>query len=294
MVPYNRVIALDKHLKEFRYDIENAAIKLFLDIRKPYITPSKAPKPWHFEHHIHCFAELFLCLEGEAYIEFSDSIVAIKKNECIIIPEGTEHHRLWSGTDFYNCYPIVMICDSNDIGYRTDMYTHINRFLQNRLILKNCEELCKAAEKMHTSTAEADIFSAGLKFIGELGLLKLPTDEKNSHRDEKNNSRLTELNHIINTHFADEVTCEAIAEKMFLSRRQLNRFTEKYYGMTLNAMIKSRRLSVAGKLLIDGDMDIEDIALAVGYKSKSAFHSLFKKFYGLTPSQYRKTHKFSL
>jgi AraC-like DNA-binding protein len=50
-------------------------------------------------------------------------------------------------------------------------------------------------------------------------------------------------------------------------------------------------MSAARKLLIDPNFDhysIEGISKEVGFSSISSFNTLFKKFTGLTPSQFKK------
>ena len=58
-----------------------------------------------------------------------------------------------------------------------------------------------------------------------------------------------------------------------------------------NFMIDIKLKHAARKLLEKGDNNISDIAYACGFNTLSHFNKLFKKTYGMTPSEYRNTSK---
>ncbi|MCP2519870.1 AraC family transcriptional regulator [Candidatus Aminicenantes bacterium AC-335-B20] len=69
-----------------------------------------------------------------------------------------------------------------------------------------------------------------------------------------------------------------------------SRFCELFkreIGMTFKAYLKRRRIEKAKKLLKDDSLSIKEVSYEVGYKSKSTFCNDFKRFIGLTPSEYR-------
>ena len=63
----------------------------------------------------------------------------------------------------------------------------------------------------------------------------------------------------------------------------------RYYNETPTAFINRLRLRRAAKLLADPSAKITAVALELGFDSLSHFHRLFKRHYGLTPAQYRRT-----
>ena len=65
----------------------------------------------------------------------------------------------------------------------------------------------------------------------------------------------------------------------------------EYYGKSFSAMLNEYRIRYACVLIESPDYQnykIEHIAQVVGYKSKSAFYTAFKKQTGLTPAQYQR------
>ncbi|WP_245296835.1 MULTISPECIES: AraC family transcriptional regulator [Rhodomicrobium] len=59
-------------------------------------------------------------------------------------------------------------------------------------------------------------------------------------------------------------------------------------GRTPHEWLTQQRMDRARGLLADASLRITDVALAVGYQTPSAFTASFRKFTGVTPSEYRR------
>jgi AraC-like DNA-binding protein len=85
------------------------------------------------------------------------------------------------------------------------------------------------------------------------------------------------------------LTIDKIARANGLSERQVQRlFAES--GMTFTEFVLEQRLSLAHRLLIDPQSKgrkVSDIAYATGFGDLSYFHRVFRKRYGITPSELR-------
>jgi AraC-like DNA-binding protein len=64
---------------------------------------------------------------------------------------------------------------------------------------------------------------------------------------------------------------------------------KKKVGVNLSEYINSKKLERATKLLNDTTKSIEEIGYDVGFNHKSYFHRIFKRYYGVTPEEYRKS-----
>ena len=51
-----------------------------------------------------------------------------------------------------------------------------------------------------------------------------------------------------------------------------------------------KRFQKATKYLVETDLQVEEVAVSVGYENVSYFYRQFKKRYGMTPRQYRVVH----
>lgn len=91
----------------------------------------------------------------------------------------------------------------------------------------------------------------------------------------------------IETHLHADLSLEAIAGAVYVSRFHLSRAFPESTGRSLASYVRGRRLSEAAKVLAEGAPDILDVALSTGYGSHEAFTRAFRQRFGITPEQLR-------
>ncbi|MDL2255652.1 helix-turn-helix domain-containing protein, partial [Parabacteroides sp. OttesenSCG-928-K15] len=96
---------------------------------------------------------------------------------------------------------------------------------------------------------------------------------------------LTETESYLDT----DLSREGLALKLGTNRQYLCDAIQDETGLTFNDYINNLRLIHAQKLLLNSpDMTIEEIFIDSGFATKSTFYRLFRKKYGLTPTEIRK------
>lgn len=70
----------------------------------------------------------------------------------------------------------------------------------------------------------------------------------------------------------------------------LSKLIKTKTGRTFKELLQSRRFYQAEELLLNSNLAIDEIILAVGYESHSYFFKRFKEKYGVTPKKYRQLH----
>lgn len=83
---------------------------------------------------------------------------------------------------------------------------------------------------------------------------------------------------------------QALAQMLHISRRQVVRFLKQNYGMSFREKYVRSRMDYAAWLLRSTDWPLGEIARAVNYSSESVLLSAFKKYFGITPTEYRRTY----
>ena len=63
----------------------------------------------------------------------------------------------------------------------------------------------------------------------------------------------------------------------------------KYYNETPTDFLNRLRVRKAARLLSEPDAKVVSVATELGFDSVSHFHHLFKRYFGLTPAEYRRT-----
>ena len=91
----------------------------------------------------------------------------------------------------------------------------------------------------------------------------------------------------VNRHLSDsEFTTEQLCEEAGLSRAQLHRKMKEITGLPASEFIRGIRLEQAARMLRERKMGIAQVAYSVGFATAGHFSTVFKKHFGVTPSQF--------
>lgn len=114
-------------------------------------------------------------------------------------------------------------------------------------------------------------------------------NEASAEIPEAEKAFITKLHSIVMTDISNpELNSEQIADKVFMSRSQLNRKVKAITGIDTASYIRRTRMSYAGQLLNSSDISVGDIVIQCGFESASHFSKTFRQHFGMTPSEYRK------
>lgn len=98
---------------------------------------------------------------------------------------------------------------------------------------------------------------------------------------------LDRLNEEIEKYLSDEsFSVESLSDVLGVSRSSLQRKLKGICGMSPGDYLRNYRLKRACKLLLEGDMRINEVAYYVGFASASYFTRSFIKYYQMTPKEF--------
>ena len=83
-----------------------------------------------------------------------------------------------------------------------------------------------------------------------------------------------------------DLSVDAIADEVGLSRVHLHRKMKELTGQTPHDFIRNIRLKQAANLLASHNMNITEVMYACGFNNAASFSTIFKKFYGMSPRDY--------
>ena len=89
-------------------------------------------------------------------------------------------------------------------------------------------------------------------------------------------------------HYAEDLSLETLAEKVYLSSGYLSFIFKKETGMNLNCFIRVVRMEKAKELLCNSNMKVAQVSEQVGIPNVSYFCRSFREYYGSSPESYRK------
>lgn len=111
-------------------------------------------------------------------------------------------------------------------------------------------------------------------------------DSKPNAADQYSAEVLQSLSYI-QDNYSKKISLASVADHVGLSSGYLCRIFKDETGVSINSYINNLRMTRAGELLADKNSYIKEVAISVGFEDQLYFSRLFKRYYGVTPSEYR-------
>ena len=97
--------------------------------------------------------------------------------------------------------------------------------------------------------------------------------------------------HNLDRFLNQRMTVQDYADMAGISTRHVSRLIKEETGMSIVKYVQSRRIEIARHMLEADTMFVKDVAAALDFKDQSYFCRIFKKYTGLTPSEFCKSQK---
>lgn len=103
-----------------------------------------------------------------------------------------------------------------------------------------------------------------------------------------NNDQLMErIMKCLNENLSDpEFNVEHLIKEVGISRAHLHRKMKEITGISTGEFIRNLRLEQAARLIKEGSVNVTQVAYAVGFSNQAHFSTVFKKHFGVPPSEY--------
>lgn len=112
--------------------------------------------------------------------------------------------------------------------------------------------------------------------------------EMKRRRDEKTVSYMEKVTAYVAEHYArPDLSIADIAARLYLSPNYLRQLFRQQSGESFVEYVTRVRMEAALELLKDPSLKIQDVAERVGYEEQRYFSTCFKKYYQMTPTEYR-------
>jgi len=104
---------------------------------------------------------------------------------------------------------------------------------------------------------------------------------------------LANIKKVVERHISNpELDVSLFAQEVGMSKSILYEKLKSLTGKTINEFISSIRLKKAAKLILEGELNISEISLEVGYMDPNYFSKAFKKHFGVVPSKFNDQSSF--
>ena len=158
-------------------------------------------------------------------------------------------------------------------------------FFMQSAVLNSIADRLRYEERMTALSVDDNIASIEARIVGfvkELCSLVIKRKEENK------NDVPRQIVEYMREHFSDpEFYMTTLVEEFGLSDKTIAKAIKSYQNKTFSEYLEELRLQKALTLLDDTKMNIGYIATASGFSSENTFFKVFKRKYGVSPSNYR-------
>lgn len=246
--------------------------------------------------HEHSCVEIHFVADGEVQFHFRDHCQPVAAGQAILIP-GNMPHRLEnaSGQPYYRyilAFEVKPLTDDLEAAFLVEALSiHDVRMMsvsaQVLELLGRC--MSEAIERMNGFLAmiELHVLAILIAVARELThsvRANYPVREK-LHSDER---RMREINRLLDADEPGITTVLDLAQRMYLSTRQVQRIVQRHAGVPARQLVARARLKRAKELLKDNGLTMSDIAWRLGFANQQSFTRFFREAEGDTPARYRR------
>lgn len=234
---------------------------------------------WNMQHVISPFIRLYYAQSGEACIEYNEKTLRMTGGNIYLIPSNLEF-SYW--------------CDSS----MCKLYAHINLLGYNNYdLLSNYNECIVLADKQKEIDAiiqqwhRGDLLSSiSIKTSLYQAVLEALFQEHISLGEIEEYSDLVKRAiQMIKSSPHQSLTAQRLAELLFVSPSQLQKKFRQEMKVSLGQYVNEQVMFAAVNLMRSPEKSIKEISDALGFCDQFHFSRRFCEYYGMPPSQYRKS-----
>jgi two-component system, response regulator YesN len=123
-----------------------------------------------------------------------------------------------------------------------------------------------------------------------ISLFRTINDKLTLKERTKNHQIVNQIIKYIEKNYIKNINLDIVAAGFYYSSNYLNRIFKQEMGETIFDYATKYRIEKAKELLCDYKVKLYEITDLLGYSNPAYFGSIFKKFTGLTPKEYRERH----
>lgn len=231
------------------------------------------------DSHIHDQCEIYINLSGKVAFMVEGHLYPVERGDCIITRPLEYHHCVYREMVPHEHYWILFSPKGNE--HLLAPFFERPKGIGNRIVPTNKERLLKLCQTLENATSPLDQYTVFFRILQYLQEGDAPKETDLPPALEESLAR-------INEKFKEPLSIEGLAREQYLSISTLERQFKSHLGVSPNEYIRQKRLAHAATLLQE-NVPVSQAAAESGFADPSQFIALFKKQFGKTPLQYKKS-----
>jgi len=256
----------------------------------------------NFPRHSHSFDELVIVHEGAAEHSLGDNIFQLGKGDVLLLRRGQSHAYLAPR----NFLLTNIRFDSARLPEHRSRLAVMPGY--HALFTRDCPrndcvrlqltppELARLGELARHIQQELAAMESGYASMAEAYFLELIVYlirlyQKSQKSDSRPRSDMAEILSYLHQNFAEALTLDCLATRAHMSTNTFLRAFRRETGNSPIAHLARLRVMEGGRLLRHTELNITEIAHAVGFSDSNYFAKCFRKLVELSPREYRKIYR---
>lgn len=248
------------------------------------------------DFHFHEFDKVVLLISGSVDYAVEDTVYTLSPWDVLLVPHHTIHKAVIDKSAPYE--RIIIYLDRK----------YFERVLPEAHLAECFDRAEKGGQHLLTPTArQRELISAaangyeesltdnesGAQAMRDTLMMQLVIHINRisaaapEHRAKKLDPKIESTLSYINEKLASELSVDALAERVYLSRYHFMRLFKAQTGSTVHAYVRQKRLMYAARLIREG-VNANKAALDSGFADYSTFHRAFTKSFGISPGKLKK------
>lgn len=241
--------------------------------------------------HRHSFVEMVYVENGEGTQKLdTGEKMTVKKGDVFIIADDTQHSiRPTCAETEFQIINILFEKDQIDVDYSLFKNIQTKNFPTHHPIVRyihNCLEAYESKSGEYVLRMKGWIY---------LILAEYLNNEASGRKEVQKRSGAEEYvrkaTRYIHENYPSKLTLETVAASVGVTSGYLQKLFREYCNTSVIEYLLRYRMESACKMLAETEHSVQDISVMVGYSDVKNFHYRFKRIFGITPLQYRLSHK---
>jgi AraC-like DNA-binding protein len=248
--------------------------------------------------HVSTRHELIHVRKGQARLKLGSRTVEVVSDDTMLVPKGQRHSDLRTSSGEYQVLMFVFDWpDGNELLRSLDVRRLVCIPAQAKLHLRLlCHELQReslqdsADAQQRASAVLAELVMACVRYCQPAPRRVRQASQQAA--DQRRKRQVKAVREYLQEHFAETISLDQVATEHNMNTFYLSRAFSQEFGASITDVLAGVRMERARELLEDAELSVKQIAYQVGYTNGNYFSKVFRRYYGLSPSEFQ-VNKFS-
>ncbi|WP_405152536.1 helix-turn-helix domain-containing protein [Paenibacillus sp. FSL K6-0108] len=262
----------------------------------------KADSNWTYPSHEHSMYEIHWMMEGQMNMLVNGKLYNQSKGDLLFIRPGMTHSCPGAGPEGFTYFSVhFSVHDTSfcrELNRCKDIYYPAvsnlalglspSLFTLYELATEHLSDSLSSSKQMKVHAAVFELLGSLVGQLSQHASVTLSRKETIAHQIAEH---IEDSVRYIHLHSEIQETnrtwIQDIAKTLNMSTSQINRIFREVYGQAPRKFLSETLLNEAQRLLNQTDLNIDHIAMMLGYKTNAHFSRQFKRWTGIAPSEFR-------